>query len=408
MTSLVRVTSSAANGLPCAPWVSVWSGDGSPMCERRISSDGLSVCALAAFERGFEPVEVVGHLAEVDDVPAVRPEPRRGVVVGRHARRSVDRDQVVVEDADQLAEPEVAGERGRLVADALHQATVTGDHERVVVLRLGAEPGAQVPLGDRHADGVGESLTERSRRDLDAGGVAGLGVAGCGRLPLAEVPQIVEFEAVAGQEQQRVLQDRRVAVGEDEPVTVGPGGIGRVVLHDPAVEHVAERGERHRGALVAAVGGERAVHRHPPDERDGELVLFCGQRHAGESTRGSIRTNDVQWGLTPVVTSGGREKGERHDVPRTVVDAAVGEHLAVVGELELAANQPVGELARLDRERADVASDLFAVVVEAAPEHHLEHAGPLLGVRAEDQPDQMRRDRDRRRLRVPPSRTSRR
>ena len=84
---------------------------------------------------------------------------------------------VVVEDADQLAEPEVAGERGGLVADALHEAAVAGDDERVVVLRLGAEPGAQVPLGDRHADGVGEPLAERTGRDLDAGGVAGLGMA---------------------------------------------------------------------------------------------------------------------------------------------------------------------------------------------------------------------------------------
>ena len=51
-----------------------------------------------------------------------------------------------------------------------------------------------------------------------------------------------------------------MAVGEDEPVAVGPVGVGRVVLHHPAVEHVAERGERHRRALVAALGVQRGVH----------------------------------------------------------------------------------------------------------------------------------------------------
>ena len=71
MTALVRVTSSAVNGLPCASWVSVWSGDGSPMCERRISRRRLVGLRLGGLERRFERVEVVGDLAEVDDVPAV-------------------------------------------------------------------------------------------------------------------------------------------------------------------------------------------------------------------------------------------------------------------------------------------------------------------------------------------------
>ena len=62
----------------------------------------------------------------------------------------------------------VAGERGGLVADALHEATVAGDHERVVVDDIVAELCAQPALGDRHADGVGEALAERAGGDLDA------------------------------------------------------------------------------------------------------------------------------------------------------------------------------------------------------------------------------------------------
>jgi hypothetical protein len=217
--------------------------------------------------------------------------------------------------ADQLAETEVAGERGRLVADAFHETAVAGDHEGEVVLRVGAEAGTQVLLGDRHPDGVGEALAERAGGDLDAEGVAGLGVAGGDGLPLAEVAQVVELEAVAAQVQQGVLQDRGVPVGEDETVTVRPARIGGVVLHDPAVEHVSERRQCHRCALVAAVGGEWAVHRHPPDERDGELVLFCCQRHAGEGTRTRSSVTQRHRLSRCQSTGGSKVKGTRCHAP---------------------------------------------------------------------------------------------
>ncbi len=106
---------------------------------------------------------------------------------------------------------------------------------------------------------------------------------------------------------------------------------------------------------------------------------------------------------SPPDVAGGRQAGgnsvERHEVPGAPVDAAVGEDLAVVGELELATHQAVGELARLDGERADVAGDLFVVLAETAAEDHLEHARAGFVGRAVDQADEVRRDRDRRRRR---------
>ena len=66
---------------------------------------------------------------------------------------------------------------------------------------------------------------------------------------------------------------------------------------------------------------------------------------------------------TPRTASSDRgEQRERHDQPRALVDAAVGEDLAVLGELELAPYEPVGELAGLDGERADVPGDLLGVL----------------------------------------------
>ena len=165
------------------------------------------------------------------------------------------------------------------MADALHEAAVTGDHEGVMVHRLGSEVSAQATLGDRHADRVGESLPERAGGHLDTGGVVHLGVARRGRAPLAELLDVVELEAVAGQEKHRVLQDRGVTVREDEPVAVDPVRIGGGVPHDPAVQHVGERSERHRRALVAALRVERGIHGEPTDQRDGLLFLFRGQRH---------------------------------------------------------------------------------------------------------------------------------
>ena len=232
---------------------------------------------LGGGQRLFEPVEIVGDVAEFDDVPTVRTEALRHVVTARQVGRAVDGDLVVVEHADKPVEFLVAGERRRLVTDALHETTVTGDHEHVVVVQLGAEARTQMTFGDRHADGVGEPLAERTGRHLDAGSVPALGMSWRRRPPLAKLAQVVELESVAVQVQRGVLQDRRVPVGKNEAVAVAPLRLRRIMAHHPAVQHVSERGERHRRALVTALGRERGVHRQPADHRDGETILFFRQ-----------------------------------------------------------------------------------------------------------------------------------
>ena len=56
---------------------------------------------------------------------------------------------------------------------------------------------------------------------------------------------------------------------EHEAVAVGPVGRVGVVPHDPGPQHVGQRGERHRRAGVAAVGGLRHVHGQATDDVDG-------------------------------------------------------------------------------------------------------------------------------------------
>src|SRR3546814_2317820 len=99
---------------------------------------------------------------------------------------AVDRDRVVVEEDDQLAETQVAGQRDRLVADAFHEAAVADDAIGVVIDQIVAEAGVQQTLGERHADGVGEALAERAGGGLDAGGVAVFRVPGRAAAELAE------------------------------------------------------------------------------------------------------------------------------------------------------------------------------------------------------------------------------
>ena len=78
------------------------------------------------------------------------------------------------------------GQRDRLVADALHQIAVGRDDIGIVIDQIAAEPRVQNALGQRHADGVAEPLTERPRRRLDPGAVPELRMARARASPAGE------------------------------------------------------------------------------------------------------------------------------------------------------------------------------------------------------------------------------
>jgi hypothetical protein len=123
-------------------------------------------------ERGLERIHVLGVLHPLH-VPAVRLQTLCVVLTVEGQRRgAVDRDAVVVVTDDQLAQGEVASDRGRFLADALHHVAVRADHVGVVVDELvsgAVEALGEEALGHRHAHRVGEALPERPGRDLDAG-----------------------------------------------------------------------------------------------------------------------------------------------------------------------------------------------------------------------------------------------
>lgn len=148
----------------------------------------------------------------------------------------------------------MAGERGGLAGDALLQIAVARDHVDEVVERararcgLGVEEAALVPGGVREADCRGEALAQWARGDLDALGVAVLGVTGGLRPPGAERLEVVELEPEPAQVELHVLRQRRVADGQDEAVAAEPVGVGRVMPQHPLVEQIGGGSQTHRRA----------------------------------------------------------------------------------------------------------------------------------------------------------------
>ena len=230
--------------------------------------------AVGGLDRRGDRLDVVAVVDPLG-VPAVGREAGQDVLAEGHRGRAVELDVVVVVEDRQLAQPEVAGERGGLGRDALLEVAVGADDVRPVVddgvpgpVELAGEPA----LGDGHPDAVRDALAERAGGRLDARGQAVLGVARRPRAPLPEVPEVVERDLVAGQVEERVEEHRGVAGRQDEAVAVGPVGAGRGMAQEAGPQGVGHRRHAHRGAGMPGVRLLDAVDRERPDGVDGEPV----------------------------------------------------------------------------------------------------------------------------------------
>ena len=124
--------------------------------------------ALAA-GRLYGPVkrlEIVSILHTVY-VPAICLKSTGRVVAIRQRRRTVDRYPVIVIKANQLTQLQMTGEGGYFVRNPLHKITIADNEIRVVIndIVTGAIHLARESCFSQcHADGVGKSLPQRSRR----------------------------------------------------------------------------------------------------------------------------------------------------------------------------------------------------------------------------------------------------
>ena len=94
--------------------------------------EGRLGLGLGRDDGGVESRQVVavGHGLRV---PAVGVEARHAVLGEGQLGGAVERDEVVVVEHDELAQAEMAGQRGRLGGHALHEVAVAGDGVGVVV-----------------------------------------------------------------------------------------------------------------------------------------------------------------------------------------------------------------------------------------------------------------------------------
>ena len=153
------------------------------------------------------------------------------------------------------------GQRDRLLADALHQVAIGGQHVGEMVDELLAEPRGEQPFGHCHAHGVGEALPERAGRGLDTRRMAEFRMARRFRTQLPERLQVRHLDALDPDEmQERVEQHRAMAGREHETVAIGPGGIGGIVDEVLAEEHGRDVGRAHRQAGMAGFGRFHRIH----------------------------------------------------------------------------------------------------------------------------------------------------
>jgi len=210
-----------------------------------------------------------------DDLPAECAKAGPHVLREGEVGAPLDRDPVVVVEADELAEPERSRETRRLARHALHEVAVRAENVGRVVDDLVSRAvvcGGERSFGHRGAHAVREPLTERTGRRLHSRRVAALGVTGRGAPPLTKRLQVLEAHLVARQVQERVEQHGRVAGGEDEPVTVGPGRIGGVVPEKAVPEDVRDGRGAHRRPRVSRVGLLDGIDGEKANRVDAELV----------------------------------------------------------------------------------------------------------------------------------------
>ena len=190
--------------------------------------------------------------------------------------------KLFVPEGDQPPEPEVAGQRDRLLADALHEAAVAHEHVGEVIHQPVPELPVHDALAERHADRLGDALPERAGRQLDAVGVLVLGMARRLAADLAEAFQLLDRHVlVPRQVEQAVEQHRAVAVGQDEAVAVDPMRVGGIEPHEVAEQHGGDVRHAHRRPGVAALGLLHGIHGQEADAVGQVAQMLVARRGHG-------------------------------------------------------------------------------------------------------------------------------
>ena len=210
---------------------------------------------LGRFNRGFNVFQIVA-VANPLRMPVVRFEALQHIVVVAQLCWTIERNQIVVVQHDQLAQRQRSGQRACLVRNAFHQIAVAAQHVRVVIHNLIAGlvvDGAKMLLRDRHSHSHRQSLPQRTRRHFHAIRVAVFGMPRRARVPLPESLQIFDRYLVAGKKKRAIQQRRGVPIRQHKPVAVRPFRIRRIVLHDLVKQQIGNGGAAQRRAGMTAI-----------------------------------------------------------------------------------------------------------------------------------------------------------
>ena len=160
----------------------------------------------------------------------------------------------------------MAGQRDGFLAYALHQAAVACDHIGAVVDEVVTEARIEVPLGHRHANGVGEALAKRTGGGLDARRVAELRMAWRLRTELTEVADLLECHLRStGEIEKGVEQHRAVAGRKDQAIPIRPVRGRGVEFQEFLEQQGGAVGKAQRQAAMAALRLFDGVHAERPD-----------------------------------------------------------------------------------------------------------------------------------------------
>ena len=207
--------------------------------------DGLGVVAVNFLHMpagGLEALHLIGAVGQFDG--------------------AVDGDVVVVPEHDQLAQGMTPGEADGFLADAFHEAAVTGDHIGVVIDEFLAVLGALDLFGHGETDSVGDALAKGAGRGFNGVEEKILGVARGQGAHLAEVLDLIEGDlGVTDEMQQRIDQHRAVTGRQDKAVAVGPFGGRGIELEVFFEEHGGHIGHAHGHAGMTGVGGGHGIKR---------------------------------------------------------------------------------------------------------------------------------------------------
>ncbi|KAH3669258.1 hypothetical protein OGAPHI_001379 [Ogataea philodendri] len=170
---------------------------------------------------------------------------------------AVKRDLVVIVQNDQVVQSQVAGQRDRLQSNTFLQTGVADNAVDGVVHHRDIGPvvqRGQVFGRNGQSNAVGNSLAQRPGGQLDSR-VLDLGVAGTERVDPRGVVRLELLHShvlVPGQVQEHVLEQTRVAVGQNNPVAVEEVGVVRRISHGVLPQSNTHGSHAHSAAGMAA------------------------------------------------------------------------------------------------------------------------------------------------------------